>query len=225
MTRQPGLHRRAAAGIVAVTLALTGTALGAVWSMVAPPIHTITALTTTGKRVDGFLGRDAENVFVGAAMMVGLLSMLAVVSAVAVWQWRAHRGPVMVTTLWTGQVLAAGTATAVGAALAHWRYGPADHLAAPLSPENRVHYFTEAPPVFFGHNGLQITLTLLLPAALGALAYALMTLAAPRDDLGGWPPEGYQGPAWPLPPRSAQIAAQPTVVTATADGREPGHPG
>ncbi|EUA41469.1 hypothetical protein I553_4019 [Mycobacterium xenopi 4042] len=30
------------------------------------------------------------------------------------------------------------------------RYGVVDIAAAPLTPEHRVHYFTEAPPVFFG---------------------------------------------------------------------------
>jgi hypothetical protein len=158
--------------------------LGAVWARIAPPIHTITALTKSGERIDAFLGRESDLLFVAAAMMIGLLAMLAVV-----WQWRPHRGPVVATALWIGQLAAGAAAAGVGAALAHWRYGTADHQGVTLSPANRVHYFTEAPPVFVGHNPLQIAVTLLLPAALSALVYAFMTVATPRDDLGAWPGE------------------------------------
>ena len=170
-------------------LAVCGAALGALWAWIAPPIHTITALTRGGERIDAFLGRESDNLFVAAAMMIGLLTMLAVISAVLVWQWQPHRGPVLVTALWLGQVAAGAAASGVGAALAHWRYGTADHQGVALSPENRVHYFTEAPPVFVGHHPLQIAVTLLLPAALAALVYAFMTVATPRDDLGAWPGE------------------------------------
>jgi hypothetical protein len=80
-----------------VALTVCGAALGALWARIAPPIHTITALTRSGERVDAFLGAEADNLFVAAAMMIGLLVMLAIVAAVAVWQWRAHRGPVLAT--------------------------------------------------------------------------------------------------------------------------------
>lgn len=188
----PRCSRRSAAAVVVMALVACGAVLGAVWSVIAPPIHTITALTKAGERVDGFLGREADNLFVAGAMMIGLLSALAVISSVAVWQCRAHRGPALVTALWIGQVAAAGAATGVGALLAHWRYGTPDHQGVALSPENRVHYFTEAPPVFLGHNGFQIAVTLLLPAALAALGYALLAVATPRDDLGAWPPQDHR---------------------------------
>ncbi|MBJ7385861.1 MAG: DUF2567 domain-containing protein, partial [Mycolicibacterium sp.] len=35
---------------------------------------------------------------------------------------------------------------------------------------------------------LQIALTIVFPAGLAALAYALCVLSTPRDDLGAWPP-------------------------------------
>ena len=168
---------------------MCGAALGALWAWIAPPIHTITALTRSGERIDGFLGRDSDLLFAAVAMMIGLLSMLAVVSAVLAWQWRPHRGPVMVTALWIGQVSAGAAAAGVGAALAHLRYGTPDHQGVSVTPEHRVHYFTEAPPVLVGHDPLQIAVTLLLPAALAALVYAFMTVATPRDDLGAWPGE------------------------------------
>lgn len=185
----PRRSARSAAAIVVAALVFCGAVLGAVWAWIAPPIHTITGLTKAGERLDAFLGREADNLFVAAAMMIGLLTMLAIVSTVAVWQWRAYRGPLLVTALWLGQVAAAGAATGVGAALAHWRYGTADHAGAAVSPENRVAYFTEAPPVFPGHSPFHIAVTLLLPAALAAFVYAVLVIATPRDDLGAWPPQ------------------------------------
>ncbi|MGI9126066.1 MAG: DUF2567 domain-containing protein [Mycobacterium sp.] len=196
--------RRAAALRVVVVLGICGALLGVAWAWLAPPIHTVTALSKSGERVDAFLGKEADKLFVAAAIMIGLLTMLAIVSAVAVWQWRIHRGPLLVTALWIGQVAAAGAAVGVGAAMAHWRYGTPDHQGVPLSPENRVHYFTEAPPVLLGHGPFQVAVTLLLPAALAALVYSLAAVGTPRDDLGAWPPE--RGGTW-----------------STADGTAPVH--
>ena len=211
MNPPPRRSTRSAAAIVFAALGICGALLGALWSWMAPPIHTVTALTRSGDRVDAFLGTESDNLFVSAAILIGLLAMLAIVSAVLVWQWRPHRGPVLVTALWLGQVAAGAAAAGVGAVLVHWRYGTPDHEGVPLSPENRVHYFTEAPPVFLGHGPFQIAVTLLLPAALAAVTYALMAVATPRDDLGAWPPEQ---PAhfWP------------TANGPTADGTAPVHP-
>jgi len=187
VTSHPRRSRRSAVVSVVVALTVCGAALGALWARIAPPIHTITALTRSGERVDAFLGTEADNLFVAAAMLIGLLVMLAIVAAVAVWQWRAHRGPVLATALWIGLVTAGAAAAGVGAVLAHWRYGTPDHQGVALTQENRVHYFTEAPGVFAGHGPLQIAVTLLLPAAVAALTYSLLAVATPRDDLGGWP--------------------------------------
>ena len=66
--------------------------------------------------------------------------------------------------------------------------GPADLAGAPLSPEHRVGYLVEAPPVFFGHSPWVIATTLIFPAGVAALVYLFCTLATKRDDLGAWPP-------------------------------------
>ena len=208
MTRQammaPRRSNLAAGVIVVVALGVCGVFLGGLWSLIAPPIHTITALTRSGQQVEAFRGTDADNLFVAAAMLIGLLSMLAVFSSVLVWQWRAHRGPVLAAALWIGQMLAGVTAAGVGAAMVHRRYGTPDRQGLQLSPQNRVHYFTEAPPVFLGHGPFQIAVTLLLPAALAALAYALMAVATTRDDLGAWPPE-QRGQMWPTAGETAPV--------------------
>lgn len=67
---------------VVVALTVYGAALEALWAWIAPPIHTITALTRSGERADAFLGTEADNLFVAAAMLIGLLVMLAIVAAV-----------------------------------------------------------------------------------------------------------------------------------------------
>jgi hypothetical protein len=180
--------RRKAAAVVVVGLTLAGALIGGLWAWLAPPAHGVIALTRSGQRVQTYLGSESDHLFVSAAMLLGQLASLAIVAAVLVWQWRAHRGPLMATALWVGLLSAAGAAAAVGVALVHWRYGAVPFDTAPVTPENRVFYYAEAPPVFFARGPLQVATTLLFPAAIGALTYALMAVATPRDDLGALPP-------------------------------------
>jgi hypothetical protein len=184
----PHISRRRAAVIVVFGLALAGALAGALWAWVAPPIQGVVALTRDGERIRAYLGNEADHFFISAFLVVGMLGVLAVVAAVLVWQWRAHRGPVMVGALTIGLAAAAGVAAGVGALLVHWRYGTIDVAGAPISPEHRVHYVVEAPAVFFGHSPLQIATTVLFPVAIAALVYALLAVSTARDDLGAWPP-------------------------------------
>ncbi len=184
----PRISRGRAALVIGVGLAVAGAALGALWAWLAPPIHGVVALTRGGDRVKAYLGNESDNFFLGEFLVLGLLGVLAVVAAVLVWQWRSHRGPVTVAALAVGAVAAAGAAAGVGAVLVHWRYGTIDIAGAPVSPEHRVHYVIEAPAVFFGHAPLQIAATVLFPAAIAALTYALIAVSTARDDLGAWPP-------------------------------------
>ena len=167
---------------------MTGVVIGALWAWLAPGVHGVVALTKGGERVRAHLGSEADHFFIAAFLVVGMLCVMAVVAAVLVWQWRAHRGPLMVTALAIGSAVAAGVASGVGAVLVHWRYGTIDVGAAPVSPEHRVHYVIEAPPVFFGHSPLLIALTILFPAAMAAVVYSLIAVSIARDDLGAWPP-------------------------------------
>jgi hypothetical protein len=184
----PRISRRRAALTTIAGLTVAGVLVGALWAWLAPPIHGVVALTKKGERVKAFLGNEADHFFVAAVLMVGMLGALAVVAAVLLWQWRTHRGPVTVAALTIGSAVGAGAAAGVGVVLARLRYGVIDIGAAPVSPEHRVHYVVEAPAVFFGHSPLQIAATLLLPAAAGALVYALTAVSTQRDDLGAWPP-------------------------------------
>jgi hypothetical protein len=189
----PRISRRLAAVRVVLAMACAGVVVGALWAWLAPPLQGVVALTRSGNRIRAYLGSDSDHLFLGAFLLVGLLGVLAVVGAVLVWQWRAHRGPLLVTALAVGGAAAAGAAAGVGAVLVRWRYGVIDVDAAPVTPENRVHYVLEAPAVFFGHGPLQIAVTILLPAAVAALVYALIAVATPRDDLGAWPAAKFDG--------------------------------
>jgi hypothetical protein len=185
----PRISRRRAVAITVACLTLSGALVGALWAWLAPSIHGVVALTPKrGERVKVYLGNESDHFFVSAFLVVGMLGVLAVVAAVLLWQWRAHRGPAMVAALAIGAGAAAGAAAGVGAVLVHWRYGAIDIAGAPVSPEHRVHYVVEAPAVFFGHSPLQIAASILLPAATAALVYALTAVSTQRDDLGAWPP-------------------------------------
>ena len=205
---QPRVSRRRAAVTAVAGLAVSGALVGALWAWLAPSIHGIVALTKKGERVKAYLGNEADHFFIAAFLLVGMLGALAVIAAVLLWQWRAHRGPVMVTALAIGAGAAAGAAAGIGAAVAYWRYGAIDIAGAPVSPERRVHYVVEAPAAFFGHSPLQIATTILLPAAVATAVYALMAVATQRDDLGAWPPadEPVLGP--PVTAESALPSAQ-----------------
>lgn len=205
----PGFSRARAALTVVVGLVAAGIAVGALWAWLAPPIHGLVALTLSGDRITAYLGSESENWFTSAFLIIGMLAVLAVVAAVLLWQWRAHRGPAMVAALAVGGVAAAAVAVGVGALTANWRYGTVDVAAAPVTEDNRVHYIVEAPAVFFGHSPLQIAATVLVPSGVAALVYLLAAAATVRDDLGAWPPV-----ECPLPPtgRIGTVADVPPVA-------------
>ena len=184
----PKLTHRAAALRVTIGLALAGALVGVVWAAVVPPVHGAVVLSRKGERVSGFIGDESDRVFLGASLMVGFLAVLAVVAVVLVWQWRAHRGPLMAAALALGGLASGALAPGVGAVLAHWRYGAVDIGTAPVSPEHRVYYTVEAPPALFGHSPWLVAATVVFPAGICALVFALCVLATKRDDLGAWPP-------------------------------------
>ncbi len=185
----PRISRRRAAVTVVVGLTAAGALTGVLWAWIAPPIHGVIALTKSGDRVHAALGNETDNFFIAAFLLVGLVVVLAVVTAVLVWQWRPHRGPVICAALAIGSAAAFGAAAGVGALIVRSRYDVIDIARAPISPDHRVVYVTEAPPVFFAHSGWLIAASVLFPVALAALVYALIAVSTSRDDLGGWPPE------------------------------------
>jgi Protein of unknown function (DUF2567) len=185
---EPRFSRRRAALTLVVGLLPAGVLAGALWAWIAPPVKGVVVLTHSGERLHDYLGAESDHFFVAAFLMLGVLNVVAAVAAVLAWQWRAHRGPGMLTALCTGMVIAAAAAIGVGVLLAHLRYGTVDFAKVPLSQDHPVRYFTQAAPVFFGPSWLQVACSVLLPAATAALVYAVPVAATARDDLGGYPP-------------------------------------
>ncbi|MGV0634735.1 DUF2567 domain-containing protein [Mycolicibacillus trivialis] len=203
MTAPPRVPRARALSIVIGGLAAAGVAVGGLWAWLAPPVHGVVALARSGERIHAYLGNEHDHFFDAAFLMLGMLVAVAVVAAAAVWQWRAHRGPAMVVAFSAGTVGAGVLATVVGELLVAARYGTVDVAAAPVTPDDRIWYFTQAPGAFFGPLPLQLATTVVLPAAAGALAYAVGVVAAVRDDLGAYPPEPLTAGAGGPPARSA----------------------
>ena len=100
-------QRTRAIVIAALGMLTTGVLIGGLWAWIAPPIHAVVAITRGGERVHDYLGSESEHFFNAPCLMLGLLTVLAVVGTVLVWQWRAHRGPGMVVGLSVGMRLMA----------------------------------------------------------------------------------------------------------------------
>jgi hypothetical protein len=210
VTQQPGLEpsgdhinlRARALLVVVLGLSGAGALIGVWWAWIAPPIHAVVALTHAGERVHDYLGTESEHFFDAPCLMLGLLTVVAVVAPVLAWQWREHRGPGMVVGLSIGMVTAAVAASAVGALLVRLRYGASNFDAVPLAGKPSVAYVIQAPPVFFGHGPLQVAVTLLWPVAIAALVYALFAAGNARDDLGGLPVADQPAHALPMEPEA-----------------------
>ena len=182
---------------------VTGVLIGGLWAWIAPPIHAVVALTRAGERVHDYQGTESEHFFDAPCLMLGLLTVLAVVGSVLVWQWREHRGPGMVIALSTGMATAAAVAAAAGAVLARLSYGAVNFNAVPPPRSPSVAYVTQAPPVFFSDGPLQVAVTLLWPAAIAALVYAVLAAADARDDLGALPLADRPSDALPMEPEAS----------------------
>ena len=198
--------RARATVLVVLGLAVAGVVVGALWAWMAPPIHLVVAMTKAGERVHDYLGGESDHFFDVPCLMLGLLTVLSVVTTVLVWQWRAHRGPGMVIAVSIGMVVAAAAASGLGAVLVRLRYGVLNVDAVPLLGKPSVAYVVEAPPVFFGHGPLQVAATLVWPAAIAALVYAALAAGNARDDLGVFPPGGRQPHALAVNPEAPEAA-------------------
>jgi hypothetical protein len=202
----PRTSRRRAVVTSALGAAVAGVVIGGLWAFIAPPIRAVVAITKSGERVHDYLGMESQHFFDAPCLLLGLLTMLAVVGAVLVWQWREHRGPTMVVGLSIGMVTAAAAASATGAALVRLTYGALNFDAVPLSGKPSVAYVIQAPPVFFSDELLSVALTLIWPAAVAALVYAVLAAADARDDLGGLPVADDSSHPLPAEPEAPEAA-------------------
>ena len=82
----PRVSRRSAVVRVVVGLVVAGVVVGALWAWLAPPIQAVVALTKSGNRVRGYVGDEADHLFLGAFLVVGMLAVVAIMSAMLAWQ-------------------------------------------------------------------------------------------------------------------------------------------
>ncbi|WP_078284597.1 DUF2567 domain-containing protein [Mycobacteroides chelonae] len=186
-----------AATVVFGVLSVAGVLVGALWSVIAPGVHGAIADTRDNGRVFVHLGNQADNFFIATTLLTGMAAVVAVVVSAAAWQWRAHRGPVMVGGIALGALAGSALAAGVGAALVRLRYGALDIAGAQLDEGHRIKYVVEAPAVFYGHTPAQIAVTLALAPCLAAVTYMFCVVACVRDDLDAWPP--VTGPLYRVP--------------------------
>lgn len=187
----------------ALGVSTAGALIGGLWAWIAPPIRAVVAMTHSGERVHDYPGTESQHFFDAPCLMLGLLTVLAVVAAVLVWQWRAHRGPAMVVGLSVAMAVAAGAAAGTGALLVRLRDGALNFDAVPVVGKPAVAYVVQAPPVFFSDNPLQVAATLVWPVAIAALVYAVLAAAHARDDLGALPAGDQPSPARPKEPEAS----------------------
>ena len=218
----PHISLGRALAVVVIGLTVTGALVGALWAWLAPPIHGVVALTKSGDRIKAYLGNEADHFFISAVPLVGMLAVLAVVAARADLAVACPPG--------TGDGRRAGDRCGprrggrggCRRALVRVRYGTIDIAGAPVSPEHRVHYVIEAPAVFFGHSPLQIAATMLFPAAVAALVYALWR-CRPRATISAPGRRSNSRCYWPAPSQRSDALPVRPVTTFAAIFRQPRH--
>ena len=97
-------------GRVVLGLTVAGALIGGLWGWIAPPIHAVVALTHSGERVHDYLGSESQHFFDAPCLLLGLLTFVAVVAPILLWQWRESRGPGMVIALVVGLLTGAAAA-------------------------------------------------------------------------------------------------------------------
>ncbi|OMC08513.1 DUF2567 domain-containing protein [Mycobacterium sp. SP-6446] len=202
-TRVARAFRARPIAIAALGFSVIGALIGGLWAWIAPPIHVAVAITRAGERVHEYLGTESGHFFNAPCLMLGLLTVVSVIAPVLAWQRRERRGPAMVVGLSVGMVVVAAAASAVGALSVLLRYGAVNFDAVPLVGKPAVAYVVQAPPVFFGPGPLQAVLTLLWPAGVAALVYAVLAAGNARDDLGNLPAADQPSGALPMEPEAS----------------------
>lgn len=164
---------RPASGVL-VVVALLGLPLGWLWSQLAPP-EIVTAVVEPSSDQVGLqpmLGQS-EHRFDAMAAFVLLGLAAGVLTGVALWLLRRHRGPVVLVAAVLGALAAAWLAARCGVWLAEWRYPVAD-----VQPGDVV----TRPPV------LESDWVIVAQPFAAAVTYSFLVAWNGTEDLGRGPP-------------------------------------
>ncbi|MEU8901662.1 DUF2567 domain-containing protein [Nocardia sp. NPDC048505] len=124
-----------AALLVGAALVVLGIAGGVAWGFLAPAEHLLVTQPGRGAPLTG----ESTHQFDAVAIFVCLGFVAGVLSAVAVWKWRAVRGPILQLGLLVGSLVSAFAMRWFGETVAEWRFprpdDPAVNTVIALAPE------------------------------------------------------------------------------------------
>jgi uncharacterized membrane protein YgdD (TMEM256/DUF423 family) len=170
------------AAAIAVVVCVVVGAIGAlVWGFAAPAEHLIVVAPDRGAPLTG----ESMHQFDAVAIFACIAAVIGILTAAAIWQWRAVRGPVLYAGLLIGSAVGAATMYVAGELVARLRF---PHVDAPAVDQ----IITVAPTV-----GTYVVL--LIAPLLTSFTVLAMAAVSARDDLGA-----------DVPPPPAQLADQPS---------------
>jgi hypothetical protein len=145
---------------------LLGALAGVAWGLLAPAEHLIVLAPGRGLP----LTDESDHEFDALAIFVCLSGVAGVVSALAAWQWRRMRGPILAASTLIGTAVGGAAAKLIGEQLARWRYphhhNPPLHTVVALAPAVGSDAALFAAPF------------------LAAVMLTVLVILSPRDDLG-----------------------------------------
>ena len=172
-----------AAAIAIVVCVVVGAVGALVWGFAAPPEHLIVVAPDRGAALTG----ESAHQFDSVAIFACIAAAIGILTAAAVWQWRAVRGPVLFAGLLIGSGAGAATMYFAGELVARLRF---PHVDSPAVDQ----IIAVAPTV-----GTYVVL--LVAPLLTSFTVLVMAAVSPRDDLGA-----DVSPA----PQAAELADQPS---------------
>ncbi|MGW0043128.1 DUF2567 domain-containing protein [Rhodococcus sp. NPDC003348] len=156
----------AAAARVVVGIVVVSALAGIVWGLLVPAQH---FLVVSGGGAVSLTGESGHQ-FDAVALFLCLGAILGVLSAVAVWTRRAHRGVAQVIGLVVGSVVGASAAAVVGLGVARLRFPGVEDL--------ELGQIVPATP------GLGTMMALIAQPFAASLVYLLLVSLSSRPDLG-----------------------------------------
>ncbi|KAA0021032.1 DUF2567 domain-containing protein [Antrihabitans cavernicola] len=155
-----------AAARVVVGCAVAGALGGVVWGLLAPAEHLLVVTENRGAALTG----ESAHQFDAIAIFVCIAAFLGLISAVASWQWRSMRGPLLFLGLLIGSAIGASIMAGVGEGVAKLRF---PHVDSPV-----------VDTVIAIAPGIGTLLTLIVQPLVASFVILVIASVNPLDDLG-----------------------------------------